>query len=155
MHLAAQAKASIPQRKVLAGRRLSQLTESIETSIFACGGLSTVQSVIEKLLARPRVKLVLPDTAPSDDLKSQMVTAAEYFFTNIMNTKGRRSSMDTNIFWGVLTAILPESIVHDRKQREAARMLGVDAAVIKKGIDYRTDLSNGWKLFLLQPIVIK
>jgi hypothetical protein len=145
MDLAAQAKASIPQGKVLAGRRLNQLAGSIETSIFACGGLSTVQSVIEKLLARPRVKLVLPDADPSDDLKSHMVAAAKDFFTNIMNTKGRRSSMDTNVFWGVLAAILPESIVHDRKQREAARMLGVDAAVIKKGIEYRMDLSDGWK----------
>mmetsp|Transcript_42748 Transcript_42748/g.54933 ORF Transcript_42748/g.54933 Transcript_42748/m.54933 type:complete len:209 (+) Transcript_42748:327-953(+) len=62
-----------------------------------------------------------------------------------MKTKGRRTTMDTNVFWGVLAAILPESIVHDRKQREAARMLGVDASVIRKGVDYRAALETGWK----------
>lgn len=137
---------SIPDGVVPKDRRLNQIAERLEEELFLPGrGFAAIKAVVEKLKARSLFRLVSqPETTSHmNDTKTQMLTAVKYFLKDIMASKGRRSTMNNNVYYGVLAAVLPDTLVQDRKQREVARMLGVKQSVVRKAIDMRSQLVQG------------
>lgn len=102
-------------------------------------------AVLEKLLQRSLIKEILPQdfAAKVDVTSTSIMNNAREFFESIMVTKGRRSNVDANAFWAVATALLPSSLLDNRKGREAARLLCVSYRVIKKAGELRRELSKG------------
>ena len=92
-----------------------------------------MKAVLDKILRRPLLKLVLPAGIKDQDeadAKDEIVRSAKKFFTDLMSTKGRRTTIDSNAFWAAAAALLPASLLKNRKSKEAMRLLGVNYRVV-------------------------
>lgn len=141
---AALIRDSIPQGSIVGNRRADQLAARLEKLLFDSGGLATIQAVLGKFMVRPLVKRVMPQTDNTTDTNSQMIAAVRHFLKHTLSTKGRRNNMDTNVYWAVLVAVLPEQLVENRLQSQLAQELGVKPSTIQKALAMKQSLTIGW-----------
>lgn len=152
MVVAAQKLRDIPEGHTVLGDAVDKASRAMKAQLIKLGGLKTIRNILDKFLRRTLIKLVSPESQMDLDeknAKDTIIDAARDFFGGIMASKGRRSDVDRNAFWAVASALLPKSLLEDRKGRAAMRLLGVNYRVVKKAGETRAkleDQGSGWKL---------
>lgn len=111
MKAAAAATNEIPEGKVLGESALCKATKQIEEMIRARGGYGTAKAIANKLIARPLFKRLMPAGAAAKNIdgkaRDAIINAARGFLKDMMSTRGRRTTVNSNAFWVAVTALIP------------------------------------------------
>jgi hypothetical protein len=141
MDAAAEAMDAIPKGKVLGESALCKIAKMLEDKIIAQGGYGTAKAIANKLINRPLMKRILHGHAAEEvaDKRAREATinAARAFLTDILSTRGRRTTVNSNAFWVVATALIPTDVLLNRQGRATMRLLGVNASTVRRAVQLR------------------
>lgn len=148
---------SIPAGKTVQASMLDKLAKSLEDQVFRVGGMKTMKAVVKKLLSRTLMRFLVPEGTQDpkeEEVKNEIINAAKDFFNILLNSKGRRSNVDTNAFWAAAVALLPTSLFKDNKGRTAMRLLHINYRTVQKANEIRGRMEEekgGWRLITTAP----
>jgi hypothetical protein len=132
MAAAEAARTAIPKGTEVSERTITRFAKSLEANLFRLGGRDTIEKVLTKLLGRPALLEVQGKRAKVVTEEAEAVAAAVEFL-GMLNTGGRRTAVNANAFWAVLSALMPKGLFKNRRGRTFMRLFNVNYRTLKKG----------------------
>ena len=144
---------ALDKGRELGERRVQQRVKALTDVLFQTGKWTATAQVLESFLRRGEVRELRPDQAASSAKETRamelMIESAKVFISECLTRHpGRRTLQDTNAFWVILAALVPDQVFDQKLGATMGRLLGVNYRAIRDGLAKRKeteDAAEGWR----------
>lgn len=151
---AREALAEEHRGKELKARMVQQRAGKLADLLFETGGWAATVQVLQSFLNRGEVRTLLGTGESTKEARRQKArellinSAKEFIHDCLTHGPGRRNLQDTNAFWAILAALVPEQVFDERLGETVGKLLGVSYRNVRKALDMRHDIeesASGWQ----------
>jgi len=150
-----QVQSTIEDGRSLQERTVRLRAKALADLLFETGKWGATKQVLESFLGRGEVQALQSEEHRSSaadrhrlQAKDLMIESATTFIYNCLtHSLGRRTEQDTNTFWAILAALVPDGVFDQRLGAAVGSLLGLNYRAVRKALSMRLDVQDsaaGW-----------